>query len=52
MNGCDRTKSGYTSRYVPRDQVEQEQQRLQEMREAAESEAKKEIKDLEGEQHG
>ncbi len=48
MNGCDRTNSGYTSRYVPRDQVEVEQKRLAEKREAAD----REIEALEGEQRG
>ncbi len=44
----NRTTSGYTSRYVPRDQVEAEQKRLAEKREAAE----REIEAVEGEQRG
>lgn len=43
-----RITSGYTSKYVPRDQVEAEQKRLAEKREAAE----REIETLEGEQRG
>ncbi len=42
----NRTTSGYTSKYVPGDQVEAEQKRLAEKREAAE----REIEALEGEQ--